>query len=425
MVMGLDVYLYGEKIGALQPATATDYTFEYSESIVETVASGAIVLSQSLPVKSGPFDPLATRSYFEGLLPESTRREELARELQVSVNDSYALLARIGRDCAGAVVIAPENESPGRSGGGVEWVSAERLTELVEELPRRPLGIARAGSGLRLSLAGVQRKLALARDENGRFGEPLGDAPSTHLIKPEYGDEFPDLAVNEMFCMTVASGIGLPAAPTELITIGDHRCLVSRRFDREESEGRSSRLHQEDLCQALGVPSNLKYEANSGPGFRHFRRLLAEIGRGADLRTMVRAAVLNFLLGNSDAHGKNFAILFTPAGRRLAPLYDLVSTAVYDLDRNMAMAIGGNFDPDSVRLADWLDMSLDCDLAPNRFFALVRGTATEVEEAIGSCKGRAEAEGWHAPVIDAIKEVVRERAGRVREEIEEREVSPT
>jgi serine/threonine-protein kinase HipA len=421
MVTGLDVYLYERKIGRLEPAAATDYTFQYSDAIIEEVGEGTIVLSQSLPVRAEAYGPPATRSYFEGLLPESARREELARELQVSVNDSYALLARIGRECAGAVVIIPEEESPASTvESGVEWLASERLAELVEELPRRPLGIARDSGRLRLSLAGVQRKLALVRNEEGRFGEPIGQMPSTHLIKPEYGDEFPDLAVNEMFCMTVAAEIGLSAAPTELTTIRGRRCLVSRRFDRVEDGGRFSRLHQEDLCQALGIPANLKYEANSGPGFRNFRRLLAEIGRGADLRTMVRAAVLNFVLGNSDAHGKNFALLFSREGRRLAPLYDLVSTAVYDLDQSMAMAIGENFDPDSVRLEDWLDMSADCELAPRRFFAMVRAVAAEIDEQVGMVRQRALAEGWHTPVVEDIAAVSRDRSTRILEEMENR-----
>jgi serine/threonine-protein kinase HipA len=416
----LAVYLHGTRIGSLLPGTATDYSFRYSEEVVKVAGVGTIVLSQSLPVRAEAFDPAATRSFFEGLLPESTRREELARELQVSVHDSYTLLAEIGRDCAGAVVVVPEQEAPQSQESGVEWLSDNQLSVLIEELPRRPLGIHRSGGKLRLSLAGVQRKLALVRDETGRFGEPVGEVPSTHLIKPQYGDEFPDLAVNEMFCMKVAAAIGLPTADTELITIGGRSCLISSRFDRAEKEGRTVRLHQEDLCQALGIPANLKYEVHSGPGFQLFRRLLEGIGRGADVRKMVRAAVLNFVLGNSDAHGKNFAILFADDGRQLAPLYDVVSTAVYDLDRDMAMAIGSNFDPDSVHLEDWLDMSADCDLAPNRLFPIVRETAVEVNEAVGIVAARADEEGWHAPVINDIGAVAEHRSTRIEREIERR-----
>src|SRR6476619_6193954 len=108
--MALAVYLYGRRIGTLQPGTGADYTFAYSEAVIENADRGAVVLSHSLPAQEEPFHPAATRAYSQALLPDSGRREELARELQVSVHDSYALRARVGRDCAGAVVILPEEE---------------------------------------------------------------------------------------------------------------------------------------------------------------------------------------------------------------------------------------------------------------------------------------------------------------------------
>lgn len=418
--MSLTVSLKGSPIGTLHPGTGTDYTFEYTDEVVVGAGLDAIVLSQSLPVRKESFDPAATRSYFEGLLPESARRDEVARELRVSPHDSYRLLEEIGRDCAGAVVIAPGGDTPTEENGAIEWLSDKELVQLVEDLPRRPLGIAKSGRKVRLSIAGVQRKLALARDSSGRFGQPTGDTASTHLIKPEYGDEYPDLAANEMFCMSVARDVGLSAADTEVIEIGERRCLVSRRFDRADGPGGITRLHQEDLCQALGIPANLKYETDSGPGFHHFRTLLEEIGRGADVRNLVRAAVLNFVLGNSDAHGKNFAILFAPEGRRLAPLYDVVSTGVYELEDAMAMAIGANFDPGTVRLEDWLDMSADCDIAPSRFFALVRETARQVRDTAEAIRDRATEEGWHKPVLDGVFGLARTRCELVDAALEPR-----
>jgi serine/threonine-protein kinase HipA len=195
-----------------------------------------------------------------------------------------------------------------------------------------------------------------------------------------------------------------------LTTIAGRKCLVSRRFDRDVSTTGTARLHQEDLCQAIGIPTNLKYESDSGPGFQQFRWLLQVIGRGADVNAMVRSAVLNFTLGNSDAHGKNFAILFAAGGRRLAPLYDIVSTAAYDLDDAMAMAIGGNFEPESVLLVDWMDMSADCDLAPGPFFALVRETALEVHRCAADIAVRARAGGWHEPIVDEIVAIAARRS---------------
>lgn len=415
--MSLAIHLRGVRIGTLTRGPGTDYTFGYTPQVVAEAGEGAIVLSHSLPVREEPYDAIETRTFFEGLLPEHSRRDELAREFRLDANDSYALLATIGRDCAGAVVIVPDEEDPSLDDGPVEWLADEELAQLVDELPRRPLGMSRRGQKMRLSLAGVQRKLVLVRSGSGGFGVPTADAPSTHLIKPEYEHEYPGLAHNEMFCMSVARCLGLPAAETTLISIGERPCLVSRRFDRGSEGSETVRLHQEDLCQALAVPSNLKYESDLGPGFGRIRDLLGEIGRGADVRTMVRAAVMNFVLGNSDAHGKNFAILFAEMGRELAPLYDVVSTAVYELDDEMAMAIGDNFDPESVSMADWLDMSSDCDLAPKPFFSLVRDTAADVEACARGVAALARADKWHVPLIDQIVAVAERRAGRIASEL--------
>jgi serine/threonine-protein kinase HipA len=415
--MSLAVHLYGDRVGTLRQGAATDYSFEYTPEVVARAGAGAVVLSHSLPARDEPYGAIETRTFFEGLLPEGSRRDELARELRIDAHDTYALLGAIGRDCAGAIVIVPEETDPTFTAGEIEWLGDEDLAALVEELPRRPLGIERRGRKLRLSLAGVQRKLVLVRSGSGRFGLPTADTPSAHLIKPEYEHEYPGLAHNEMLCMSVARCAGLPAAESELVSIGGRACLVSRRFDRSSDGSGTVRLHQEDLCQALSVPSNLKYQSEVGPGFRQLRILLEEIGRGADVERLVRAAVLNFVLGNSDAHGKNFAILFAELGRELAPLYDIVSTAVYDLDEEMAMSIGDNFDPESVRLADWLEMSADCDLAPAPFLSLVRRTAVEVRECAGSVASLARAEGWHVPLIDEILAVAERRSGRIAAEL--------
>jgi serine/threonine-protein kinase HipA len=423
--MSLDVYLRRIHVAVLEQGTGTDYTLTYTPETVAAAGEGAIVLSQSLPVRAEPYGAIATRTFFEGLLPESSRREQIASELKVSPNDSYRLLEQIGRDCAGAVVILPAGDELELNDPSVEWIDDEELARLVDELPRRPLGINGRGGKMRLSLAGVQRKLTLIRSESGAFGQPSADAPSTHLIKPQYDSEFPDLAHNEMFCMRVAACVGLPTAETGIETIAGRSCLISRRFDRSTDGATTVRLHQEDLCQALSVPSNLKYQRDFGPGFRLFRELLQEIGRGADVRLVVRAAVLNFVLGNSDAHGKNFAILFAEHGRRLAPLYDIVSTAVYDsdvadLDDEMAMSIGGNFEPEGIRLADWLDMCVDCDLATEPFLTLVRATAVEVRECAESVVGLAHAEGWHVPLIDRIVAVAKRRSELIESEIDAR-----
>jgi len=415
--MSLDVYLNRTQIGKLTQTAGTDYVFTYAPAIVSAAGEDAIVLSNSLPVREEPYDAIATRAFFDGLLPEDARRDEIARELRIGSSDSYGLLAEIGRDCAGAVVIVPEGASLALEEGSVSWLRDGELDELVEQLPKHPLGVGGSERKIRLSLAGVQRKLTLIRGGSGQFGRPEAGAPSTHLIKPQYDSEYPDLAYNEMFCTRVARCADLPVAETELHVIAGRPCLISQRFDRSSSGAGTTRLHQEDLCQALGISSNLKYQEHSGPGFLQFRELLQEIGRGPDVSTMVRAAACNFVLGNSDAHGKNFAILFAELGRRLAPLYDVVSTAVYDLDDKMAMSIGDVYDPEVVNLTNWVDMSADCDLQPTLFLGLVRSTAIQIGECAESVAALAHAEGWHVPLIDEIVEVARRRCRLVTSEI--------
>jgi serine/threonine-protein kinase HipA len=416
--MSLDVHLDGYRIGTLERAVGTDYIFAYAPPVVAEAGEGAIVLSNSLPIRTEAYGPIETRTFFDGLLPEESRRNEIARELRIDAGDGYALLAEIGRDCAGAVVIVPEGIDVGPDKGSVAWLDDAELHDLVERLPTRPLGVTRRGRRMRLSLAGVQRKLTLIRTGSGQFGEPQVDAPSTHLIKPQYGEEYPDLAYNEVFCMRVAGCAGLPVAETQLVTVGGRPCLLSTRFDRSSDGIATTRLHQEDACQALGVPSNLKYETHGGPGFRQLRELLLEIGRGADVETVVRAAACNFVLGNSNAHGKNFAILFAELGRRLAPLYDIVCTAVYDLEEGMAMSIGDAAEPEAVTRMDWVDMSYDCDLPAEPFLAIVREMAVRVRDCAESVARLAHAEGWHAPVIDQVVEVARRRSALVLAQID-------
>jgi serine/threonine-protein kinase HipA len=417
--MSLFVHLGSSRIGTLEQGTGTDYTFTYDTGVVDAAGAGTIVLSNSLPVRAETYDAIPTRTFFDGLLPEGARRDEIARELKVNSSDGYRLLGAIGRDCAGAVVILPEDEPLGDADGSVRWLKDEELAELVDRLVQRPLGISRDGPRkMRISLAGAQRKLTLIRSGSNQFGEPQADAPSTHLIKPQVSDEYPELAQNEMFCMRVAGCAGLDTAETSLETIAGRPTLISRRFDRSSDGMATTRLHQEDLCQALGVSTNLKYQEDGGPDMRMFCALLREIGRAVDVEKVVRATVCNYVLGNSDAHGKNFSILFAEQGRRLAPLYDLVSTAVYeDEDDSMGMSIGDQFDPETVTLADWMDMSKDCDLPAAGFLEIVRQTATRVGDCAASIATLARAEGWHAPVIDRVVDVAGRRRELVAEQI--------
>jgi serine/threonine-protein kinase HipA len=377
-------------------------------------------LSTSLPLRRGAFTPVRSAPFFEGLLPEGNVRTSIARKFGLSEADGFGLLAALGADCAGAVVVLPEGEFPCSESEEIRELGDEDLRALVDELPRRPLGVTSEPDGVRLSLGGVQDKLVLARTESGRLALPTGGAPSTCLLKPDYG-RYEDLAVNERFCMSVAGGARLEAAPTELIGIGPTPCLLVERFDRAvDDQGNVARLHQEDMCQALGLLPAAKYEENGGPSVAAIVALLRGLGARAalDINAFCKALVLDFLLGNSDAHGKNFALFYRPEDAiraRLAPLYDIVSTAVYpDLTGRLAMRIGGVDDPDEVDLPAWGRLGAESGLG-GQLTSFVQAWAAEMLSAAERCRRDAIAAGWHRPVIDAIVEVCRRRACRLIE----------
>ncbi len=415
----LMVFLAAEQWGKLERRGPSRYRFTYSAQAHASHRLRGQILTASLPMQSEAFTPSQSAPFFEGLLPEGSVRAALAARFGLSEEDGFGLLRALGVDCAGAVVILPEGEQlPGGEDEGIRLLGAEELESLVRELPRRPLGVSAEPGGLRLSLGGVQDKLVLVRTPSGQFGQPTGGAPSTCLLKPDFG-HYEDLAANESFCMGVASNAGLDAASIEIVEVGSTPCLYVERFDRRIENGRVVRVHQEDMCQALGILPAAKYEGNGGPSVAAIVGLLKALGArraAVDINAFVRAVLFNFLLGNSDAHGKNFSLLYDPmGGPRLAPLYDIVSTAVYpDVTDRMAMTIGGVDDPAAVDLAAWGRLASEAGLG-GQLSGLARGWSREILAAAEAMREAAVADGWHRPVIDRIVDVCRERAGRLIE----------
>jgi serine/threonine-protein kinase HipA len=301
----------------------------------------------------------------------------------------------------------------------VRWLDGDQLDELVEQLPRRPLGMRAGDDRLRLSLAGVQRKAVLVRDEAGRSGEPLDGMPSTHILKPDPLDaDLPGLAINECFSMRLAARCGMLVASVELIQAANRDCLVVERFDRDHTTWPPTRVHQEDLCQALGLLPAFKYQHADWalPSYRALAELLDRHSPqpGVDRLLAARAAVFHFLVGNADAHAKNVALLHLSDGVRLAPLYDVVATAVYPhLGTELALAIGDELDPARIGAAHWSDLAHDFGLQPRAFEEARRALARHTLAEARALRDEAVAEGWHHPIVDAIVETVSARAAQV------------
>lgn len=410
--MKLGVYWDGRAVGELARVheRSREYVFGYTSQASRPI-------SLSLPLRQESFDVAASRPFFEALLPEGAIRDQIASQLKLAASDSFGLLAELGRDCAGALQVVEGRRMSATP--SVQWLDDRGLDALIEEIPRHPLGIQRDDEHLRLSLAGVQRKAVLVRDADGRFGRPLDGMPSTHILKPDLPEGgYAGLAANEYFCMCLAARCGLSCAPVELLTLAGRPCLVVERFDRDLATWPPRRLHQEDLCQALGLTPDFKYQHEGWrlPSYRALAELLSahSLEPGVDRLAGAHAAVFHFLLGNADAHAKNISLLHLPGGVRLAPLYDVVSTAAYpDLSRELALSIGDELDPDAISSVHWSDLAEDFELNANAFARARRRLAERVNSEAMQLSDEAREQGWHDPAIERILGVIASRTPRV------------
>jgi serine/threonine-protein kinase HipA len=413
MAKTLDVYLHRELIGHLIQNDGGQMVFDYAESWLEK--SGATPLSHSLPLRRKRFTRKECRGYFAGVLPEESKRAIIARNLGISERNDYAMLERIGGECAGAVTFVPAGEPMPTRDDHYRALSSTELAGILRELPRRPL--LAGETGIRLSLAGAQDKIAV-RVEGESVSLPLGGAPSTHILKPAV-ERFAGVVFNEAYSMRLAAAADLSVAKTEVGRVEDVEYLLVERYDRTHrrtTEGATlERLHQEDFCQALGIVSENKYQKEGGPSLKQCFALLREVSSAPvlDLARLLDAVIFNFLVGNNDAHGKNFSLLYRGAGTtlvetRLAPLYDLVSTRYYpELTRELAMKIGGEYSSDKVSKTNFEQLAEDAGLAK----PLVRRRIPELAETVLLNLDKTEIDH---PVAEALTEQIRERCEAMR-----------
>lgn len=223
--------------------------------------SEAGAISFSLPLREKPFTQAQALPFFAGLLPDGYLQRRIADELHISEHSTIRLLEALGGECAGNMSLllveteAEPNEVPTQK---YEEISEEKLMALIHDRERLPLLIS--GGGARLSLAGAQEKIPLFR-QNSRWYLPLRGAPSSHILKPA-SSAFPDIGANQFICLRLAEAFGLPIPKAEIVDLGIP-VLVVERFDRViKEDGSVARLHQEDICQALGIMPDRKNQAD-------------------------------------------------------------------------------------------------------------------------------------------------------------------
>ncbi len=353
----LYVSLAGKCLGSLSQDRGGKIIFQYENNAQRA-------LSLSLPLEKHSFTARQCEGYFNGLLPESDSvRAALAKRYGISARNDFSILAAIGYDCPGAVSFSENEEDCGEVEIPLEGepISEDELENHLLELPRKPLATGTAD--MRLSLAGAQDKTALIMLD-GAPALPSPRTPSTHIIKPAIA-LVADSVENEYICMRAARDLGLPVPEVTMRYANDTPYFCIERYDREIDGGKVRRIHQEDLCQALNIKSSRKYESEGGPGLPLSFQLLEHCQRPIIAkRDMLERVIYNYLIGNDDAHGKNFSLLHLAGGSvAFSPGYDILCTQVYvGMNRAMAMRMGKEYYRTKVTRRAIEKMAKDCNL---------------------------------------------------------------
>ena len=388
-------------------------TFQYGDEWL--AESTQLPVSMSLPKQSKPFRLRECRPFFGGLLPEEGQLKAVAGRLGISETNDFKLLEALGGDVAGALSIWPEGEHPPARDATAQPkpLDEEKVSELLDALPKRPL-LAGEG-GLRLSLAGAQPKLPVVLVD-GQIALPAPGQPTTHILKPAIG-RFDAIIENEAMMMRLAAAIELSVAQVESRRAGGKSYLLVTRYDRQfEATGEVRRLHQEDFCQALGLPPDQKYQFENGPSFKTSFELVrrAAAQPAVEVLKLLDAAIFNVIIGNADAHGKNFSLLYQGHGVTLAPLYDLICTVAYeDLATRFAMKIGKSRTIDEIDGNAWSTFATDVEFTPGYVVKRVGTLSEAVQRSIPQVVARLHEEGRNREALDRYAAVVTARATRI------------
>lgn len=331
----LNIWMNGELLGQWTLLGNGTHELSYAESWHSSLAVRP--LSLSLPMTGHALRGRMVEHYFDNLLPDSIEiRRRVQTNFRTPSTHAFDLLSAIGRDCVGAVQLLPIDMEP------EAWnvIEAQPLSpaEIEQWLsrvvtPGHPMG-GNDEESFRISLAGAQEKTALTWHQ-GQWCKPHGATPTTHIFKLPMGlvgnrqADMTSSVENEWLCAQLAKAVGLPVASCEIGHWGAQKALVVERFDRRLAASGTHwlRLPQEDFCQALGLPSHLKYQAEGGPGLGSLAALLRTSSNSAgDLRTLFESQLFFWMLAATDGHAKNYSLFLLPGGaHRLTPLYDILS----------------------------------------------------------------------------------------------------
>ena len=384
----LNVFLNDKHIGTLEKDDNGGVIFQYSNNADR-------ILSLSLPIQKAPFENKQCRGFFNGLLPESEHtRIVIGKKYGINPKNDFSILQAIGYDCAGAVSFfdSYDEQTPSKylqETYEIDYtpLSENELEKFIVELPQKPL--ATGVEDMRLSLAGAQDKTSVIVVD-GQIGIPKDNVPTSHILKPAING-FNETIENEFICIKTAEKLGIKVPDVKIGYANKTKYFLIQRYDREIIVNKIKRIHQEDFCQASNIPSTYKYQAEGGVDFKRCFEILRVTSQPAvAINQFIQLMIFNYLIGNNDAHGKNFSILHYDNGEiKFAPAYDILCSQVYpELSNKMAMKIGGHYKHDEILLMRFEKLANDNDISFTQLKKIIKNQCENlpiiVEDVINS-----------------------------------------
>lgn len=379
----------------------------------------AYPISLSMPLTASTHGHREVEAFLWGLLPDNDGvLRRWGERFQVSARHPFRLLWHVGEECAGALQLLRRDRAIAPATGKVTWLTDDDVAERIADLLNDHSATRTRRDRGQFSLAGAQPKTAFYFDpDQNRWGVPEGATPTTHILKPSTGD-YDGLAENEHFCLRVAHLLGLSAASSTVRYFGDSPVIVVERYDRKRFGARVIRVHQEDACQALARRPQTKYQSEGGPSAAEIAGLIRDWSSKSetDLWRLVDSLALNWLIGGTDAHAKNYSFLIAGGGQvRLAPLYDVTSSLPYprQIDprrARLAMKIGGKYKLREIAGSQWEKCAAEFRLDRCRVLDRIRAMATKLPDAAASVKSEMETQGLRHGVLDRLLAQIQERS---------------
>lgn len=433
----LPVWLYGRHVADIVDAGFGDTAVRYTPDAVARPNESRLSVSMPPRIEVYPTAGPGGR-WVRSLLPEGRALDWVVEHYAIPAEDRYGLIAALGADVAGAVQILDPDLNPDSNAGSYERLDMNQVTALVNRVHDAPLGLDPTHR-VRLSLAGMQDKVLLHRDADG-WMQPVNGAASTLILKPEPQDRpdrmrFDGLATNEAYCATLARLVGIDAAPVTVEWFGGLAALVVERYDRHVAgNGTIERIHQEDFLGALGLDPLIKYEVSqsqrmpaiggwgaptftgrTGPDLVTLASVVSsQLGAGF-LVGFAERVVFNIVIGNADAHARNYSLLLEPDGLvRFAPMYDMIATMLYpQLDADAAQRVNGVDDLDAITLSDLIAEAVRWGVPPRLAAARIKRTIERIATAAATAVDHCVELGGQRDVAEQVADLVAIRAGRL------------